>query len=178
MKYIDLFTRLYWNPKADFRLKSMTAEDFAEQRRAFDRSVGLVGKLAKAGVPILAGTDEGNPYIFPGFSLHDELALLVKAGLSPKEALQAATINPARFLGVEEKLGSVDPGKAADLVLLDADPTADIANTTKIRAVFARGKLYDRPALNKIFQDAEFKPPQGSTPAGAALPIGGSCPDH
>jgi imidazolonepropionase-like amidohydrolase len=106
-------------------------------------------------VPILAGTDELNPYVFPGFSLHDELALLVKAGLSPRDALRAATINPAKFFGKEATMGTVDVGKTADLVLLDADPLADIANTKKIRAVISRGRLLDREALDRMLKAAE-----------------------
>src|SRR5437868_175310 len=79
-----------------------------------------------------------------GFSLHDELGWLGKAGLTPIEALRAATTGPARFLGLESKLGTVAEGKLADLVVLDADPRADIANTRKISAVVTRGALYDR----------------------------------
>ena len=90
--------------------------------------------MHKAGVGFLAGTDEANPYCFPGFSLHDELAHLVEAGLTPLESLQAATINPARYLGKEPSQGTLAVGKDADLILLDADPLADIHNTTKIRA--------------------------------------------
>jgi imidazolonepropionase-like amidohydrolase len=160
IRYVDPFTRMFWNPKADFRLRSMKPEDFAAQRKAFERAVELVGSLNRAGVTILAGTDEANPYIFPGFSLHDELALLVKAGLTPLQALQAATIVPARFLGRESSLGSVEPGKEADLVLLDSDPLADVANTTKIRAVVSRGRLLDRASLDAILKSTEYAMPQ------------------
>jgi imidazolonepropionase-like amidohydrolase len=172
LRYVDPFTRMFWDPKRDFRLKSMKPEDFAAQRRSFERGLVLVGKMHKAGVPILAGTDEANPYIFPGFSLHDELALFVKAGLSPAEALRTATLNPAKFLGREATLGTVEPGKVADLVLLDADPLADIASTTKIRAVISRGRLLDRPALDGMLKAAEY-------PASATQkPAGGYCPAH
>jgi imidazolonepropionase-like amidohydrolase len=160
IRYVDPITRLFWNPKADFRLRSMKPEDFAAQRKAFERAVELVGVLNRAGVPILAGTDEANPYIFPGFSLHDELALLVKAGLTPMQALQAATIAPARYLGRESSLGTVEVGKEADLVLLDADPLADIANTAKIRAVLSRGRLLDRTALDAMLKAAEYPVPK------------------
>jgi imidazolonepropionase-like amidohydrolase len=96
-----------------------------------------------------------NPYCFPGFTLHDELARLVESGLTPMEGLQAATLNPARYFGREKDLGSIQPGKLADLVLLDADPLRDIHNTTRIRAVFADGRLFDRAALDKLLRDAE-----------------------
>jgi adenine deaminase len=172
LKYVDPFTRTFWDPKRDFRFKSMKPEDFAAQRRSFGRSLELVGRMHKAGVPIIAGTDEANPYIFPGFSLHDELALFVKAGLTPADALRTATLNPAKFLGREATLGTVEPGKEADLVLLDADPLADIANTTKIRAVVSRGLLLDRAALDGMLKAAEYPAPATQKPAA------GFCPEH
>ena len=105
--------------------------------------------MHKAGVEFIAGTDVLNPYCFPGFSLHDELAILVEAGLSPIEALQTATLNPARFLGVEKDIGTVANGKIADLVLLDANPLDDIRNTTKINSVVVSGRLLDKTALDQ-----------------------------
>ena len=106
---------------------------------------------------MLAGTDTAwyQPYTYAGFSLHDELAQLVQAGLTPMESLQTATINPARFLGLEKDLGSVEEGKIANLVLLDADPLADIHNTTKISEVFLAGKEFDRSALDQMLKSAE-----------------------
>jgi len=174
--YIDTFTKLYWDPKNDFRLRNMKPEDFAAQKQMFERSLVLVGKMQKAGVPILAGSDEGNPYVFSGFSLHDELGLLVKAGLTPLEALQTATLNPAKYLGREQTLGTVEPGKDADLILLDADPLVDIANTRKIRAVIARGRLLDRVQLNSMMKAAEHKSLIAPKPEPA--PVGGMCPLH
>jgi imidazolonepropionase-like amidohydrolase len=113
--------------------------------------------MHRAGVPALAGTDTAwyQPYTYAGFSLHDELALLVQAGLTPMESLQTATINPARFLGLEKDLGSVEEGKIANLVLLDADPLADIHNTTKISEVFLAGKEFDRAVLDQMLKSAE-----------------------
>src|SRR5579871_4203143 len=104
-----------------------------------EKSLGLAGLMQKGGVKILAGTDSAAPYVFPGSSLHEELALLVKAGLTPMEALQAATRNPAEFLGQLDSQGTIAVGKDADLLLLDANPLADIHNTEKIRAVVLRG---------------------------------------
>lgn len=111
----------------------------------------LVRKMNEAGVPIMAGTDSTYlmPNLYYGFSLHEELQLLVKAGLSPLQALQAATINPARYLENENKQGTVEVGKLADLVLLDANPLADIRNTTQIHAVVMNGHLIDRTAILK-----------------------------
>jgi imidazolonepropionase-like amidohydrolase len=96
--------------------------------------------MHKAGVRILAGTDTPNAYVFPGSSLHDELELLVKAGLTPIQALQAATIRPAEYLGMPGRLGSIAPGKLADLVLLGGDPLDDISNTRRVEAVVLNGR--------------------------------------
>jgi hypothetical protein len=155
---VHYFTKDYrdWlDPKDDFRFKNWTAEDFAVERKQFDFSKKLVGAMVRAGVPILAGTDTGNPFCFPGFSLHDELVLLVESGLTPLAALQAATRNPAIFMNATDRYGSVTKGKIADLVLLDADPLHDIHNTTRISAVFLSGKHYDRTTLDKMLKDAE-----------------------
>ena len=121
----------------------------------FQKELTIVGAMQKAGVPILAGTDTGNPFCFPGFSLHDELALLVIAGLTPVEALRSATLSPAKFFGLDKTLGTIEQGKIADLVLLDANPLEDIRNTQRINAVIANGRLFDRKALDKLLADAE-----------------------
>ncbi len=136
-----------------------SARRFSEGERAafgefLDRDLRLVGAMHRAGVRLLAGTDEMVPFVMPGFALHDELALLVEAGLTPLEALRAATIDPARFLGATDSLGTVAPGRIADLVLLDADPLADIHNTTRIRAVVANGRVFDRAALDALLAEA------------------------
>ena len=103
----------------------------------------------------LASTDAGPPNFFPGFSLHDELALVVKAGLAPHEALRAAARNTAWVVGLSDELGTVEVGKLADLVLLDADPLAEIANTTRIAAVVANGRLFEHRELQALLQTAE-----------------------
>jgi len=108
----------------------------------------VVGSMHHAGVKLMAGTDTPNPYCFPGFSLHDELGFMVQAGLTPLEALQTATMNPVKFLGLTKTLGTVEKGKIADLVLLDANPLESIANTKRITAVVSAGRLFDREALD------------------------------
>ena len=118
-------------------------------------SLEIASEMHRQGVRFLAGTDLVNAYIFPGFSLHDELGLLVKAGLSNLEALQAATSNAAIFINATDNYGSVAPGKIADLVLLDADPLTDIHNTTRISGVFLSGRYLDRAALDKFLKEAE-----------------------
>ncbi len=115
----------------------------------------VVGAMFRAKVPMMAGTDAMNPYCFPGFGLHDELALLVGSGLTPLAALQLATINPARFLGRSAELGTIEPGKIADLVLLRADPLADIHNTTQIEGVWLRGKYFDEAGLRQLLEGAK-----------------------
>jgi len=141
--------------KDDFRFKDWTDANFVSERARFVYDQKVVAAMFTARVPMLAGTDTINPYCFPGFSLHDELALLVQSGLTPLAALQTATRNPAEFMGVQDKYGAVVAGKVADLVLLDADPLRDIHNTTKISAVFLSGKEFDRAALDEMLRNAE-----------------------
>jgi imidazolonepropionase-like amidohydrolase len=110
-----------------------------------------IGELHKAGVPIVAGTDQA----IPGYSLHREIELYVEAGFTPMEALQSATIVPARVLKVDATVGSIAPGKRADLLLLDADPLANIANTRKVWKTIAAGAVYD-PA--PLWKSVDFQP--------------------
>jgi len=113
-------------------------------------SFDLTHRLHDAGVKLLAGTDASQPFVFPGFSLHEELQLLVRSGLSPLEALRTATYNPAEYLSATDSLGTVAKGKVADLVLLDANPLRDIRNTRRISAVIANGRLFDSAALGQL----------------------------
>ena len=110
-----------------------------------------VSEMHKAGVRFLAGTDSPpTPFYTPGFALHFELKALVQAGLSPLEALQAATINGAEFFNATDNFGSIEEGKYADMVLLDADPLADINNTQRIASVISRGRFFDRNTLDAL----------------------------
>jgi imidazolonepropionase-like amidohydrolase len=142
-----------WDPKNDPRFAHRTDEHDAQSRRSTRKLMELAAAANRAGVRILAGTDVPNPFCFPGFSLHDELGLLVEAGLTPMEALQAATRNPAEMTG-ETSVGTVEAGKLADLVLLDADPLADIGNTRKIHAVVLGGRIFSRADLDGMLADA------------------------
>jgi imidazolonepropionase-like amidohydrolase len=127
-----------------------------ERRRALvQQEKKFVGLMYKIRVGILAGTDDANPYCAPGFSLHDELALFVEAGLTPMQALQTATLNPARFLNRQRDLGTIARGKLADLVLLDANPLLDIRNTQRINAVVVNGQLINRPMLDRMLHEIE-----------------------
>ncbi len=155
LRYVPQSEVKGWTAQTDTRNVSLTAEEIADRKIRLEKETELVGEMRRAGVRILAGTDLGNPYVYPGFSLHDELALLVQAGLTPLEALQTATINPAKFFGKEKVLGTIEKGKLADLVLLDANPLEDIDNTRKINAVVLNGHLLDRAALDKLLADVE-----------------------
>ena len=134
--------------------QSWTPTEAAQRKETIRKEDSLLKKMADAGVPILAGTDSANPYVMPGFSLHDELGLMVDAGLTPFEALRTATSNPARFMGQLNSVGTIERGRLADLVLLDADPLDDISNTKKINAVVIRGRLLDRNTLDRLLAEA------------------------
>jgi imidazolonepropionase-like amidohydrolase len=156
VKYMPGWARAEWSPAAAIHsFGPRSAEDFAFSKKEFQKDLELVGAMQQAGVGILAGTDTSNPFCMPGFSLHDELGLLVKAGLTPMQALQAATLNPARFLGSEKDFGTVEEGKVADLLLLDANPLDDIANTRKIASVVYGGRLYSRGDLDQMLAQVE-----------------------
>lgn len=138
----------YWD---QYRAGQGIAPSTLEARRKeFRKYQELTGALFRAGVPLLAGTDAPEPYCPPGFSLHQELELLVESGLTPAAALQAATLNNARAVKQGEHLGSIEPGKFADLVILRADPTADIRNTRKIEHVVRGGIVCDPRLLQKL----------------------------
>jgi len=144
LRYVPEAYRTEWTrlqpPSVDFETIS------------FETGVELVGLLHAHGVSILAGTDVVKPFFVPGFSLHDELRLLVDAGLSELEAIQAATRNAARFVGMED-VGTIELGMVADLILLDADPLENIENTRTIAAVVSRGRLIERSALQHVLSE-------------------------
>jgi imidazolonepropionase-like amidohydrolase len=128
------------------------SDDRAEYTTAaLEKMLELIGVLHRAGVPIVAGTDQ----TVPGHSLHREIELYVRAGMTPMEAIQSATIVAARAMGLEKESGTIETGKVADMILLDADPLASIANTRKIHRVVTRGRLYE-PA--PLWRAAGFRP--------------------
>jgi len=154
-KYMPRDLMEYWEPNNNPFVSLNTAEDWAMMKKVFSKKLEIVRPMRRAGVKFIAGTDLANPYCFPGFSLHDELGLLVQAGLTPMEALQAATYNAAEFLGIKDSLGTVEAGKIADLVLLDADPIEDIGNTRKIAAVVVGGEYYPKNSLDGMLAKVE-----------------------
>ncbi len=158
-KYLLRPWREQWDPRRNFFLHDLSAADYdalnARIHALLDRYEKLVGDMHRAGVEFLAGTDANgiNP-VYPGFGLHDELALLVKSGLSNLEALQAATRNASRYFG-DPDFGTIEVNKSADLVLLDADPLEDIRNTEKIEAVVLRGRYFSRENLDAMLKRVE-----------------------
>jgi imidazolonepropionase-like amidohydrolase len=133
----------------------------ARHKASFDKMVDFVGRLYRAGVPLVAGTDT-----WAGFSLHSELALYVQAGLTPAQALQVATWNGARYTRTSAERGSIAPGKLADLVLVDGDPTTDIADLRKVALVITQGQLI---APADVHRALGVKPFVLDTPALRAL---------
>lgn len=151
LKYLSPEERNWSNDERDRLAKTMSLEDRVVWRRFYQRYLDIVGAMRRAGVELLAGTTAEEPTsAVPGFSLHDELALLVQAGLTPLEALQAATVDPARFLDRENELGTIATGKVADLVLLDANPLEDIRSTRKIAAVVYGGRFFPKTSLDAM----------------------------
>lgn len=155
------FARADWDTLLD-KLPADAAEEWREATEANGQggpmrdltygewSLFLVGLMHEAGVPIGAGTDTPIGFAAPGYSLHSELELLVRAGLSPLEALRAATVHPAEFFGLQGEMGTIETGRVADLVLLTANPLDDITNTRAIEAVVTKGQLLNRGALSAL----------------------------
>ncbi|GAC1600140.1 MAG: hypothetical protein NVS3B25_27600 [Hymenobacter sp.] len=153
--------RTYIDPRiqATYTRRLASARQQAPAAQAFSKKLEakfftLVPLMQAAGVPILAGSDSGayNSFIYPGASLQDELLLLVQAGLTPAQALQAATVNGAKFMGVADRTGTIAPGKDADLLLLTANPLENIASIKKIDTVVSRGKAYPAAALANMMR--------------------------
>ena len=153
LKYISSRDRLAWGTSSEMKWFLEQRKD--ESRAYFQRVLAQIKLMKKAGIRFLAGTDYDNPYLYPGFSLHDELALFVEAGFTPMEALQTATVNPAKFLGTTDSLGTIEKGKIADMILLNADPLTDINNTKHIQAVFVNGKYLPKQTLEVMLVKVE-----------------------
>ena len=145
--YVSKFMILDWREQVD----EVTPQRRSALERAWPSWLRQVREMREAGVRIMAGSDVAVLNVFPGLSLHEELRLFVDSvGMSPMEALASATRKPAEWLGVADSVGTIAPGKVADLVLLDADPLANIDNTRRISAVVLRGKLFRRDDLDAL----------------------------
>jgi imidazolonepropionase-like amidohydrolase len=121
------------------------------EAKAQEKDLEIVGTLHRAGIPIVAGTDQA----VPGYSVHRELELYVKAGFTPMEAIQAATIVPARAMGMEKEVGTIEAGKRADLIIVDGNPLEDIRNTRRVKSVITNGVMYD---CAELWRSVGFKP--------------------
>jgi imidazolonepropionase-like amidohydrolase len=145
-----------WPTFAKGIMKDMDTDPLPVREKFVEHELGIVGRLSRGGVPFLAGTDTpAGVDVIPGPSLHHELERFVAAGFTPADALRTATLNPAKFLGRLADLGTVEKGKIADLVLLDANPLDDIRNTRRIAAVFANGRYLSRADLDKMLAEVE-----------------------
>lgn len=129
------------------------AQQAAGRKLLLVELIAVVGQMHRAGVRIVTGTDMSAGIVHPGFSLHEELELLVQAGLTPADALRAATINPAR-LYPRTNAGEIAVGRRADLILIDTNPLDDIRNTQRIRSVILRGRAFDRKALDALLAES------------------------
>jgi len=152
VRYAPGYLRDEWAETRQGRLDAGSF-DFDAVRSRRDAQRALAAVVHRAGLPILAGSDAGELYSVAGFSIHEELALLVEVGLTPLEALRAATSEAAEFLSSTDSLGTVAEGKVADLVLLGANPLEDIHNTRDIRAVVRDGQLFDRGDLDRMLTE-------------------------
>lgn len=155
LRYIPRTIRDTWRPANHDLWKEFTTEDFTRAQRVFPRFLKIVRIMHGATVKLLAGTDPPVPYCLPGFSVHDELALFVSAGLTPMEALQTATRNPAKYVGLLDSVGTVEQGKIADLVLLGANPLEDIRNTQRVYAVVLNGKFLPEVFLRRMLAEVQ-----------------------
>lgn len=152
LKYVHPLLQSKWLTANNY-IKNSSPENVTYFDNMVKFHFQLVKAFKDAGVPIVAGTDTGVSGVVAGFSLHDELELLVQAGLTPQEALNSATLLSAQWLGNEKLIGSIEIGKFADLILLEENPLTDIKNTRKIAGVFVNGNWLDKKKINTILAD-------------------------
>lgn len=150
LKYMSKGTTDYWQEEKEKDLKRFSEGDWQNKRTRYAIEQQIIKILWQEKVPILAGTDSDNPYAFPGFSIHDEMALFVEFGMTPIDALRTATINPVKYLKMTDSLGTIEQGKRADMILLNGNPLTNIANTKNIFAVMVNGKLFTSGELDKM----------------------------
>lgn len=153
MKYVDPITLASWDPKEDFRLKDLTEEHYQALNKGVDRYFELTRALHEAGGRILLGTDTPNPFVVPGFSIHQELQNLVDCGMTPFEAIKAGTKDAAEFLGQQNIFGTIEEGKRADLILVKEDPLEDVANVAKRAGVMLRGQWFPEEKLQNMLDE-------------------------
>ncbi len=156
LKYIPQLVSLIWQDDvSEMQEYSKLAENQQYLNEFYEKGLVLTGLAHQKGLKILAGTDSYDPYSFPGFSLHRELEELVKAGLSPAEALESATITPAAYFNLSESYGTIDEKKIADILILDENPLEDIRNTTTMDCLVYNGSLYEKEDIDNMKQYVE-----------------------
>jgi predicted amidohydrolase YtcJ len=146
-KYLPESIENQWKMDIE-EIKSSEVSEFDKEYAQW--MMDMTGRIHDTGIEIMAGTDCPIFFLTPGQSLHKELEKLVETGLSPLEAIKAATLNPAKYFNLENELGSIKANMWADLVILDANPLENISNTTKINAVIKQGNLISRSQLDQI----------------------------
>lgn len=152
LRYVHPLMQSKWLTSNNYNTGT-TPDRVAYIDKIADFNVRLVKAFKEAGVPMVAGTDAGTSGVVWGLSLHDEIELLVKAGLTTEQTLASATRLPATWLGIEDKIGTVEEGKFADLVLLDASPLDNISNTRKISGVFVNGQWLNSKKIDAMLSD-------------------------
>lgn len=153
-KYLPAYMRKYWTPQVNDHLRYRHKDFLKTQQALVDHYMRIIGDMNKAGVRLLAGTDTGaNPLCWPGLGVHLEIEMFEKAGLSPIQALQTATINPAIYLGVEEDYGTISKGKFADMILLSENPLESVSNTQKIVGVVKSGSFYSKTRIAEYLEE-------------------------
>jgi imidazolonepropionase-like amidohydrolase len=174
LAYAPPFMKSFW--------QGGTYEEFGRwTKQALPNMQAMVGELHRAGVTLITGTDLANPYVYAGFSLHEEMRLFQEASIPAADVLRAATIVPARFLGLDARLGTVAAGKTASMVLVRKDPLLDVRNAAEIEGVFLRGRYFDRSALDGLLAGVRGEPVQevaaeataAAAPADAEAPLAG-----
>jgi imidazolonepropionase-like amidohydrolase len=153
MRFVSPDWLASWDPTKDFRSKDMGPSDFDRIRKADVLRARLTRELHRAGARILLGTDTPNPFVIPGFSIHEELRNLVNAGLTPYEAIKAGTRSAAEFLGALDEFGTVEVGKRADLILVAANPLEDVGTIANPLGVMARGRWFSREELLRALNE-------------------------
>ena len=158
LRYASPWLLEWWRMQVDERAGDTSMARMQAAEESYRSTAADVHRMRELGANILAGTDAGSVLIYPGFSLHEELELLVEdARLTPREALWSATVGPARFAGLDARLGRIAVGQLADIVLLDADPLADIRNTRRIFAVVQDGRVLSRTELDAMLAGVRRK---------------------
>ena len=151
MDYATAMLREWWNSDngSAHGQAAYTPDDWAAKRRGDAVRAKIASALHNAGARLLVGTDAPHPFVLPGFSVHEELSNFVSTGMSPYEALKAATVDVAEFMGVRGEFGVVKRGARADLILLEGNPLDDVRNTSRISGVMVRGHWLSRGALHR-----------------------------